>query len=162
VGHVEVLSPHVRIEVTGIRRTRKGEWSLQYTLWDQRRDRTRYLVPAGFHSVPITEDGKPAPMTPEEELGYTTNPARALEPGVPSVSLADQNVLNMQARNRFAEHRERERAEEMARRDLRVLTSTVKQTAITMARNGSDPSVLLADLQRVLQVHQRSELDRVA
>lgn len=36
IGHIEVLSAHVRLEVTGIRRTRKGEWVLDYTLHNNR------------------------------------------------------------------------------------------------------------------------------
>jgi hypothetical protein len=36
VGHVEVLSAHVRLEVTGIRRTAKGEHVLTYTLHNNR------------------------------------------------------------------------------------------------------------------------------
>ncbi len=36
VGHVEVLSAHVRLEITGVRRTKKGEWSLVYTLHNNR------------------------------------------------------------------------------------------------------------------------------
>lgn len=35
-GHTEVLSAHVWLEVTDIRRTSKGEWSLVYTLTNNR------------------------------------------------------------------------------------------------------------------------------
>jgi hypothetical protein len=36
VGHVEVLSPHVRIEVTEIRRSKKGDWVIVYALFNNR------------------------------------------------------------------------------------------------------------------------------
>lgn len=35
-GHVEVLSAHVKFEVTGARRNKKGEWVLVYTLYNNR------------------------------------------------------------------------------------------------------------------------------
>lgn len=35
-GHVEVLSPHVRLEVEGARRTADGDWSLIYLLHNNR------------------------------------------------------------------------------------------------------------------------------
>jgi len=35
-GHIEVLSAHVRLEVTGIRRTRDGDHTLVYTLHNNR------------------------------------------------------------------------------------------------------------------------------
>lgn len=55
-GHVEVLSVHVRLEVTGVRRTAKGDHTLVYTLHNNRLGQRFLAVQDG--QLPGRDDGQ--------------------------------------------------------------------------------------------------------
>lgn len=101
VGYVHVLSKRVSFEVTQIRRNKRNEWSLAYTVYDQRGDQELYLLPTGHH-VPVDEHGRPLPMTRAEERGYTTNPKTPFAEDA-AVPFEVQTVLTMQGRARTAD-----------------------------------------------------------
>lgn len=157
-GDTYRASARVSIEILSVRRPKVGGWSLEYVVYDQRPDQDRYLAPLSGPSEKQRETKNQQGWTKNDELGYTGNPRAGGDRAVPAEY---QNVLDMEAHKRFAEHRQRERGDEENRRNFRALTAALKETAVTMQRAGVDPTPLLADMQRVLEAHKR-ELGKAA
>jgi hypothetical protein len=57
-GHLEILSAHVYLEVTGIRRNRKGDWTLVYTLYNNRIGQ-RFLAAQDGQRIPPGHEWDP-------------------------------------------------------------------------------------------------------
>jgi hypothetical protein len=143
------LSPRVAIRVRLIRRNRRNNWSLDYTIVD---DRDLYLLPSS-RTIGLTEDGEARAMSEADALGYTTSRARALDAGE---ALDATYAKTVDRRRRLkAAMNQQERAEEFAKRDVRVLAAQMKQATDQMVKAGADPQPMLAALQRELQNHQR-------
>lgn len=160
-GYVYSLSSRLSIEITGVRRLKRGRWMLQYVVHDRRPDRDLYLLPTA-RSLKTDERGATLPMPAEEELCYTGNPKRkVLDAG--TVPLDYQDVVRMQARNQAAKRTieaRTERAEELAREDARRVASWLRAAVIQAARIGIDPTLMLARVQReiaALEKQSRSE-----
>lgn len=156
VGDVLKLSPKLSIEVRGVRRTKQGEWVIEYMVKDERPIFMRRVPPvhtpesiAGFVAPPTTADIEVARV----QGSYCRSSHGAVPDGDEAVPEVDHTLIEMRARTRFAEQRETERVEETAKRDLRAVTAQIRETAITMARVGVDPSDWLTDLQR--QINER-------
>lgn len=158
-GEVSVTPsrPLFVITITGKRRKRKGGWEITFDVWDGR-DRdffVRRTLPA---SGPNHLDRK---LTKNEielarfESSYTTNPRQALERV--SAPLGDkERRIAMQVRVREAERAKAGRREELTKRDLRSVTSQIREVALGLARSGVDPEPMLVDIQRIVN-HNRDQ-----
>lgn len=160
VGHRWRLSRRVSVEVTGIRKAKKGGWSLQYTVYDQRPDADYYLRPTSS-GVAVDEKGRPLPMTPAEEHGYTGNPKSNLAERAPIVPRDYQNVLVTRARDRFMEHRRESHAEEEAAKDLQAVQGKMRDLIKRAVKMGVDPALVIAPIAREIQA-QHESLERAA
>jgi hypothetical protein len=143
------LSPRVAIRVSLIRRNRRNNWSLDYTIVD---DRDLYLLPSN-RTIGLTEDGEARAMSEADALGYTTSRSRALDAGE-ALDATYAKTVDRRRRLQKAMN-QRERAEEFAKRDVRILAAQMKQATDQMVKAGADPQPMLAALQRELQNHQR-------
>lgn len=154
VGHVQRLSPRVELEVTGIQRTKKGEWVIEYLVRDDRPNLLRRTPQV--HRFKADERGYVAPPTLGDieaarlDSSYTHSTHGAITDAGEAVPDVDQNLLSMRAKTKWAEREQTERPEEVARRVARTVAAQVKEVAVLQARSGVDPQPFLADLQRRL------------
>jgi hypothetical protein len=145
--------------------THKG-WRITFDIRDFRVRMPR-RVPQMFEPPELDSFGDPIPPTPDaiESARLEGNYTSSAELAVPDVgeSVPDdyQNGLVIQAKERFASHREKAQAEELAKRDLRSVTAQIRETAIQMARNGLDPNPWLTDLQRQINA-RKNDLENAA
>lgn len=107
-GTTIVLSKRLSIEITNIRRARKGHHVIVYV--PSFPERELYLLPCS-HKVPVDDDGNLVPVSIAEEHGYTTDPGRGLSGSRDAgavVSLDFQVRLNLEARVRHGMNRGRQ------------------------------------------------------
>lgn len=160
-GYVHRLSSRLSIEITKVSHKR-GKWSAEYKLHDDREE-PLYLVPMQSSlertaRAPKDEHGQPIIGAPEEEIGYTRDPRRRRADYLCSVPPDVQSVIDMRARLDMAVG-DAERAEEATKRQLRSLTSALKENAVLMARQGLDTTPMLAEIQRVMELYAEQTKD---
>jgi len=149
VGHVHRLSSLLRIEVTMIRKPKRGGWRLEYDVYDQRADRDVYLMPAA-RSLRVAEDGLPAFANVGDELGYGSNPRDSIDAGVVPVSY--KNVLRMTARSKDAARRLAERSEDERRKQERAVRERLRDALQNLTPTAQIE--LLAAIEREIESAQ--------
>jgi hypothetical protein len=139
--------------VTRIGRSRKGEFVLRYEI--DTRERPLYLAQSGPRATTEAERERFDEM---QARGYTRSRVGAM-PGEPEpVSSAELERQTTDAHRRWAEEQAAQRAEELARKDVRRVAAELRQVVIAVVRSGADAMPLLASLER--QIKQRAdELD---
>ncbi len=143
-GDIYSLGAYQELVVTKVRRSRLGDYVVVYEI--HIKHRPLYLAQTGPSA---TTEAERRQFTEEQARGYTRSRARALDPQAEAVLLSgDNDPIVVNARNRFAEHRMVEHAEERAQDQSRQLAKQVRDVAVGMVRSGVDPSSFFADLSR--------------
>jgi hypothetical protein len=143
---------NLRIRVAGVR-WRRSQYRTSFDVQDFRARLPR-RVPQMFEPPDLDEHGNP--IDPDDaaieqarlEGNYTAAAALAVPSVGEAVPIDYERVINMDARDRWAEHKRLERAEQQAREDAKRLAATVRDTLLMLARHGVDSSEYLAAIQR--------------
>lgn len=158
VGDWLRAASNLRIQVAGMR-WRRDQYRTSFHIQDFRARMPR-RVPPMFEAPELDAQGYPIEHDKEaiaaatEDGNYTPAVELAVSDIGDAVPPEYDNVIEMGKRERAAELQRREHAEATRKRELRALTSAMKETAVMLSRQGLDTTPLMADLQRVLAEHQ--------
>jgi hypothetical protein len=159
-GDVKYLSSTVSIEVLEVIRGRKGEHVIRYLLRDLRPNLLRRAPQV--HTPEKDETGQIKPPTAADiesarlESSYTHSARDAVPSAGEALPEVDQKLISMRARAKLAE---RKRTEEDDRREFRALTSSIKETAVMMKRQGIDPGPFLLQVGQLIASQQENLRD---
>lgn len=163
-GDIKRLSGTVSIEVRDVRRSPDAKvWVLDYLVNDQRPNLLR-RVPQ-VHLPEKDETGAIKPPTKGDieaariESSYTHSPRDAVPSAGEGLPEADTNLLTMRARTKMAERRRDNRTEDDDRREFRALTSSIKETAVIMRRQGVDPAPFLLEVEQLIAAQRENLAD---
>lgn len=146
--------------------SKRGTWRVYFGLRDFRVHLPRRVPPVEATSrTHLDEYGYPPRPTPAEiaearaEGASTSSKELAVRGHDVAENLEedDYKVIDMDARRRWAEHKRDQDAEELARKDARRFAAHLRQVVIGMARQGVDPTPLIADLERQVVEAEREE-----
>lgn len=140
-GQIIVIKPHL-VWIT-IQHRRKGNGAWAYLIRDDRP--WQMGRSGGYTHTPALAIGASDKLRP----GNLWDEPEAVEPH-------HHNVMEMQSKLRAAEQR-REKAEQHAREDARRIAATVRDTLLTMARSGVDPTEYLARIHRATLGEQQGD-----
>lgn len=165
IGQVIVIKPDfVWVTVLGAGKDKRKGYYLRYSVRD---DRPR-LLRSSPHNIDfgdmrrgLDEYGTPRAVSEQdadeaaESSGYTDSAHQALEDAGEAVPVEYQNLLTVQAKSERAEREQADRAEDIARRQARAVTESVRQILIMGARHGVDVSPRIAAIQREVDLANR-------
>lgn len=163
-GFVRKLSPKLSIEVTGVRRTKMGEWVIDYLVRDERPILMRRVPPV---HTPESHDGfVPPPSKADIEIArlegsYTRSSHGSIRDGGDAVPEVDQTLIEMRARTKWAEQKRKDNPERETERDIKAVQAEVRQLVKTAAELGVDPALVLAPIERQIR-SQQEELKEAA
>lgn len=137
--------------------THRG-WRITYDIRDFRVRLVR-RVPAMFEPPDLDALGYPIEHDVEaikaatQDGNYTSAAALAVpekrgDGSAESVPADYDNVVQMQAKERWTDFKRQERAEEQARKDAKRLAATIRDSMLMLARNGGDLDGYVAEVAR--------------
>lgn len=123
-----------------------AEWHVQFVRLDVDRPQLLRRVPSGLPTPHDKHDGLSAIERARRESAYTSSPQQALDREPESVGPDWKDPGVTERKKRHLEAMKEERAEELAREQIRKLKARLDQVAIPMGKKGKD---LTSELQPI-------------